>query len=34
MVIIEHTKHIDLSSILNFTEARKYGGSVFSFFQK
>lgn len=34
MLIIEHTKHIDLSSILNFTEARKYGGSVFSFFQK
>jgi 16S rRNA (guanine966-N2)-methyltransferase len=34
MVIIEHTKHIDLSSILNFSEARKYGGSVFSFFQK
>ncbi len=34
MLIIEHTKHIDLSSILNFNEARKYGGSVFSFFQK
>lgn len=34
MVIIEHTKHIDISSILNFSEARKYGGSVFSFFQK
>lgn len=34
MFIIEHTKHIDLSKILNFTEARKYGGSVFSFFQK
>tara|TARA_B110000305_G_C19371384_1_gene604646 strand:- start:252 stop:788 length:537 start_codon:yes stop_codon:yes gene_type:complete len=34
MLIIEHTKHIDLSSILNFSEARKYGGSVFSFFQK
>lgn len=34
MVIIEHTKHINLSSILNFTEARKYGGSVFSFFHK
>ncbi|MFT5435498.1 MAG: 16S rRNA (guanine966-N2)-methyltransferase [Ulvibacter sp.] len=34
MVIIEHTKHIDLSSIINFSEARKYGGSVFSFFQK
>ena len=34
MLIIEHTKHIDLSPILNFAEARKYGGSVFSFFQK
>lgn len=34
MVILEHTKHLDLSSILNFSEARKYGGSVFSFFQK
>lgn len=34
MLIIEHTKHLDLAGILNFTEARKYGGSVFSFFQK
>jgi len=34
MIVIEHTKHIDLTSISNFTEARKYGGSVFSFFQK
>ena len=34
MIIIEHTKHIDLSTIVNFTEARKYGGSVFSFFQQ
>ena len=33
MLIIEHTKHIDLSAIVNFSEARKYGGSVFSFFQ-
>ena len=31
--IIEHTKHNDLSNISNFTEARKYGGSVFSFFE-
>jgi 16S rRNA (guanine(966)-N(2))-methyltransferase RsmD len=32
MIIIEHTKHNDLSSITNFSEARRYGGSVFSFF--
>lgn len=31
-VIIEHTKHLNLSSIKGFTEARRYGGSVFSFF--
>jgi len=34
MVIFEHTKHHDLSNIVHFTEARKYGGSVFSFFEK
>ncbi|GEQ86271.1 methyltransferase [Patiriisocius marinistellae] len=33
-VIIEHTKHNDLSQITGFTEARRYGGSVFSFFGK
>jgi len=32
ILIIEHTKHIDLSEIAHFQEARKYGGSVFSFF--
>lgn len=32
MIIIEHTKHNDLSQISHFSEARKYGGSVFSFF--
>ena len=32
MLIIEHTKHLNLSSIKYFSEARKYGGSVFSFF--
>jgi 16S rRNA (guanine966-N2)-methyltransferase len=31
-LIIEHSKHTDLSSIENFSEARKYGGSMFSFF--
>lgn len=33
MIIIEHTKHNDLSTVSNFTEARRYGGSVFSFFE-
>jgi len=31
-LIIEHTKHLDLSEIDRFLESRKYGGSVFSFF--
>jgi len=33
-LIIEHSKHTNLSSIENFIEARKYGGSMFSFFYK
>lgn len=33
-LIIEHTKHTDLSSLPHFEESRKYGGSVFSFFPK
>ncbi len=32
MLIIEHSKHTDVSSLKNFSEARRYGGSVFSFF--
>lgn len=32
MLIIEHSKHTDLSSGKNFNDARKYGNSVFSFF--
>ena len=32
--IIEYSKHTDLSSNQYFTEARRYGGSVFSFFEK
>lgn len=32
ILIIEHTKHLDLSNVPNFQESRKYGGSVFSFF--
>lgn len=33
ILIIEHSKHTDLSSIQNFVEARRYGNSVFSFFK-
>ena len=32
-LIIEHSKHTNLSSFPNFMEERRYGGSVFSFFQ-
>lgn len=32
MLILEHSKENELSSLPNFSEARKYGGSVFSFF--
>lgn len=32
LLIIEHAKQNDLSSIQHFVEARKYGSSVFSFF--
>ncbi|WP_422104323.1 RsmD family RNA methyltransferase [Winogradskyella sp.] len=31
-LIIEHSKHTDLSHLEHFSDARKYGGSVFSFF--
>jgi 16S rRNA (guanine(966)-N(2))-methyltransferase RsmD len=34
VMIVEHSKHNDLSSIKNFVEARRYGGSVFSFFKQ
>ncbi|PZD79230.1 16S rRNA (guanine(966)-N(2))-methyltransferase RsmD [Mesonia sp. K7] len=33
-LIIEHAKHTQLNTTENFVEDRKYGGSVFSFFQK
>lgn len=32
-LIIEHSKHTDLSELDNFRESRKYGSSVFSFFE-
>lgn len=33
ILIIEHSKHTDLSTLQNFNEARRYGNSVFSFFK-
>lgn len=33
VLIIEHSKKLDLSSIEHFSEARKYGNSMFSFFE-
>lgn len=32
-LIIEHSKHTDLSESAHFVVARRYGGSVFSFFE-
>lgn len=34
MLVIEHSKHTDLSEIKNFNYSKKYGGSMFSFFEK
>ncbi|NVK53654.1 MAG: RsmD family RNA methyltransferase [Flavobacteriaceae bacterium] len=33
ILIIEHSKHTDLSSHNNFQYAKRYGGNVFSFFE-
>jgi len=33
ILIIEHSKHTDLSLLENFKSMKKYGGSVFSFFE-
>ncbi len=33
LLIIEHSKHTDLSEVEGYTDERKYGGSVFSFFE-
>jgi len=33
VLIIEHAKQTDLSQLPNFSNKRKYGGSVFSFFE-
>jgi 16S rRNA G966 N2-methylase RsmD len=32
MLIIEHSKHTDLSAHSHFDNARRYGGTVFTFF--
>lgn len=33
LLIIEHSKHTALDQATNFSHSRKYGGSVFSFFE-
>jgi len=33
MLIVEHSKHTDLSHIRNFSNQKNYGGSAFSFFK-
>lgn len=33
MLIIEHSKHTDLSNATNYAYSKNYGGSAFSFFQ-
>ena len=33
LLILEHSKHTDLSETVNFSESRRYGNSVFSFFK-
>ncbi|MRX65458.1 RsmD family RNA methyltransferase [Maribacter luteus] len=34
VLIIEHSKHTDLSQLEHYSKNRRYGGSVFSFFEK
>jgi 16S rRNA (guanine(966)-N(2))-methyltransferase RsmD len=33
LLVIEHSKHMDLSENTHFSYSKKYGGSVFSFFE-
>ncbi len=33
LLIVEHSKHTDLSKLSHFMKSKKYGGSVFSFFE-
>lgn len=32
-LIIEHSKHTDLSHLDNFSDSKSYGGNIFSFFK-
>ena len=32
-LIVEHSKHTDLSNIEHYSHSKSYGGSVFSFFE-
>ena len=34
ILILEHSKHTDLSTLTNFSYSKSYGGNVFSFFKK
>jgi len=33
LLVIEHPKHTDLSLVANYSNSRRYGSSVFSFFE-
>ena len=33
LLIVEHSKHTNLSQIKNFSYSKSYGGNVFSFFE-
>ncbi|AXO79100.1 16S rRNA (guanine(966)-N(2))-methyltransferase RsmD [Olleya aquimaris] len=33
LLIVEHSKHTDLSQLQNYTHSKSYGGNVFSFFE-
>jgi len=34
ILIVEHSKHTDLSSIKNYSYSKSYGGNMFSFFKR
>ena len=33
LLIVEHSKHTDLSNLINFSYSKSYGGNMFSFFE-
>lgn len=33
LLIIEHSKHTDLSNLINYSYSKSYGGNMFSFFE-